>query len=263
MAKPPIKIVTQNIFLSKRLKKLVQFINDHRADIYCLQEIRSVKVADKIKDQTGYPYLLSGQINAVYRFKFHNLILTNLTILESGELNFTKKKCVRGSNHAGTAFWVTLKKNDLSFRIYNCHLTLAGIHPQERLKLLEKIIKHSQNYQGPVIICGDMNTALPDQPRNMRVIKWFNRIPISKEEFTRFLRQRKSEAWTFYTLAKKYGFEEAAELHKNTWVFPFTGWGMFGLKLDWMLYKGFVKNNHLLAKPIGDHKAIIGEFSVN
>lgn len=260
---PTLKIITQNIFLSKRLKKLIKFINEQQADIYCLQEIRGQRVAKKISQKTSYPFLLSESTTAMYRYKMHNLFLTKLKILKSGHLLFLKPRKVRGSSSAGLSFWATLKKDSKKFRIYNCHLSVAGVHPQERLKLLQKIIKHSQKFNGPVIICGDMNTVLPDKPRNIRIVKWFTKTPLTKDELIQFKRERKNEAHDFYALAKKLGFAEAAELHKNTWVLPFTRWELFGLKLDWMLYKGLVKHNHTVGKPIGDHKAIIGEFLIN
>ena len=231
--------------------------------MYCLQEIRGQRVAKKISQKTNYPFLLSESTTAMYRYKMHNLILTKLKILKSGHLLFVKPRKIRGSNSAGLSFWATLKKDSKEFRIYNCHLSVAGIHPRERIKLLEKIITHSQKFTGPVIICGDMNTVLPAKPRNIKLIKWLLKIPLTKEEFVRLRREQKNEAQEFYRSAKKFGFEETAEMYKNTWVLPFTKWELFGLKLDWMLYKGLVKNNHSVGKPIGDHKSVIGEFLIN
>ena len=133
-----------------------------KADVFCLQEITRQKVAERIKKHTNLPYIISGRIRAFLHIRFHNAIFTKLPVSEQGELTFTKS--LNTDNHfTGKALWITVKYQQRLIRIYNCYLNINRCGMKDRKEALLGIIKHSDKFEGPIIICGDMNTAIPQK----------------------------------------------------------------------------------------------------
>jgi endonuclease/exonuclease/phosphatase (EEP) superfamily protein YafD len=237
-------------------------MNREQADVYCLQEIRNLKTAERISRKTGYEFIISSGWRAFYRMKLHTAIFTNMQKDNHGELDFTKTRRVYGNHFGGKALWVNLKIGKKIIRIYSCHLSPTGLSIEKRLSVLEEILNHSQKFHGPILIGGDMNTTLPEKGKGTRLIRWWSRIPRVDIVKNRG-KFRQNEKHAFYEQLKSSGFEESLSLDKNTWVLPYTKKEMFKLKLDWLIYKNLDKISAKLGPIIGDHKSIIGEFMIN
>ena len=256
-----IKVVTQNCFLSIRTAKVVRLMQQTKADVFCLQEITRQKVAERIKKYTGLPYIISGRIRAFLHIRFHNAIFTKLPIRQQGELTFTKP--LNTDNHfTGKALWITVKYQQRLIRIYNCYLNINRCGMKDRKDALLGIIKHSNNFEGPIIICGDMNTAISQKNYQRRLAKLIQRVPYPTfEEVGQYA--YKSEKYLFYDTLQKSGFREVCDIEKNTWGFPlpFIRPAIFNLKLDWFLIKNFSDYSYRFGPFIGDHKSIITELT--
>ncbi|OGG04911.1 hypothetical protein A2Z33_06455 [Candidatus Gottesmanbacteria bacterium RBG_16_52_11] len=254
-------IVTQNCFYGRTLKGILSLISATCADIYCLQEVTSEAFLQAIRLRTGYRYLMSSAVKSpLPGVRFRNAVLTNSDCREQGEIIWNRKGRKR-SYFAGRAFWVTVMTGGSLVRIYNCHLNVTGNGMTERRIMLTGIIRHADTFRGPVIICGDMNTVIPDRHRYRFAVSLMHRIPAPQPEiYGRFADL--NERYYFYDTAKNYGFEETADLSANTWRMPLTQREAFGLKLDWILYRGLVKIRGRTGGWIGDHRAVIGEFAI-
>lgn len=251
--------LTQNCFFSKTLKKVIKLVNETRCDVYCLQEISGVKTAEKIKLETGLNYTISNGNRALLRIFNHNAVFTNLPIIDSGEFTFTKSVGKKGV-FAGKVLWVVVEKLGRRYKFYNCHLGLRKLGMDERAQILDTILKDASGFDGPVVVCGDMNTIIPDKKDKRRLVQFLHKFPSPKKEKLAHYAD-KNEKHVFKDAAEKNGFHEVADLDVNTWVFPFTKKELFNLKLDWFLVKGFAKVDHLIGEAIGDHKSILCRLS--
>lgn len=255
-----IKVVTQNCFWSRRIDDICLLMDESTADIYCFQEITTQQIADELKKHSGLNYLISRRFKVFFSY-FHNVIFTNLSVLDWGEIEYRKPKKNIMVPIYGKVLWAELIFNGQKVRVYNCHLMVVGQGMLERKTILLDIIRHSSKFDGPVIICGDMNTSVPGIKYQRKLAQFWLRfsIPDEKEigDYT-----NKNEKYLFYDTAVSRGFREITDLAKNTWRMPLINKELFNLKLDWMLYKGFTKKAYRLGEYIGDHRAIIGEYTV-
>ena len=129
----------------------------------------------------------------------------------------------------------------------------------ERNFILKTILEDATKFKGPTIICGDMNTVIPDPTNHRKLVKWWHKFPDPDPKlFGDYA--FKNERYLFSDTASKFGFKEVADLGLNTWCIPFIPIEAFNLKLDWMLYKGFSRSSYKLGPWIGDHRAIIGKL---
>jgi endonuclease/exonuclease/phosphatase (EEP) superfamily protein YafD len=251
-------VVTQNCFFSKRTKKVIRLINSTQADVYCLQEITSKKIAEYIKLKTGYDYIISEKTRAVGKIHFHNAIFTKLKVHASDEINYTK---TTGKNFAGKAFWSILEKNGYLVKVYNCYLSINCMSMKQRSDIQEKILTDANEFDGRIVICGDMNTTITENKVLRKFLKILHGVPSPlAEEVAEYA--EKNEKYIFYDTAQKHGFIEISGLHENTWVVPLINMALFNLKLDWVLAKGFTDTSSVLGYFLGDHRYIIGNFTL-
>lgn len=258
-----IKVVTQNCILGLRNPKVVRFMKKQMADVYCLQEITGVRACERIKKQTKYPYLLSNGNRAFLHFHQHNAIFTHLPILENGEIVEYRKEFDGSNYYVGRALWVTVNTNGKSVRIYNCYFNISRCGMKDRDLAIRSIFKHSIKFDGPIIICGDMNTCIPSKKLHRKLIKWFHKVPLPEPfEFGKYALM--NEKYHFAKIAKEHGFTEVADLEHNTWTFPLPRIKLKipDYKLDWFLIKNFKSYTCQLGPYIGDHKSIISELTL-
>lgn len=258
-----LKVITQNCFFGKKCRQVAKLINEQKPDICCLQEVTCTAYAERIKKNTDYNYLVS-KLGQTYfsKYKLHNAIFTNLPVLEQGEKFWLKKRKSRFNPYAGVAFWAIVKKNNKKFLIYNCHFNVRGQGMEERKEMITEIAVQTSRFNYPVIICGDMNTALPDKKSLRKLVRLIHKIPDPQPEICGDFTD-KNEKYFFLDTIQKCGFKELADLEKNTWRFFITKKEMFNLKLDWMLYKNCRALTSRLGDWIGDHRSIIGELISN
>src|SRR3990167_3868404 len=159
-----LKAITQNCFFGKKVKEISNLIIKHQPDICCLQEVTGEALAEKIKINTNFKYLLSKTFYTLFpRIKFHNAIFTNLPVLKQGEKYWLKKRGARINRFAGIALWAVIKKGSTKFLLYNCHFNVTGQGMEDRKEMVVDIVNQACKFNCPVIICGDMNTVIPDK----------------------------------------------------------------------------------------------------
>lgn len=255
-----IKVVTQNCFFGKKYREIIKLITYEKPDVSCLQEVTGRIYAEKIKKCTGYKYLLSKSSQTYFsRFKLYNAIFTNLPILKSGEKFWLKKKRSRFNPYAGVVLWAVVKKNNQKFLVYNCHFNVSGQGMEERKEMITEIAVQASKYKHPVIICGDMNTVIPDKKSLRKLVQLFHRFPTPDSKICGEFAD-KNEKYYFLNAVQQFGFKELGDLEKNTWRDIITKRELFKLKLDWMLYKNCQLLKSQLGNWIGDHRSVIGEL---
>jgi len=228
--------------------KILPVMSDCPADIFCFQEAGEVKKALSQFSQLHNFSRVDAQANN------NNLILSRFPVLQSGEITFPNYGKARFEN----CLWVDLKTGDKKIRIYNCHFGIIGVGPRQRAEQLEIVVKHALAANCPVIICGDLNTTIPNTGMKRTLTRIFHREPL-----TSMVIEDKAfdsdERYPFAALAEKWGFKEAADLSQSTWcVIPFGfAFEIFKLKLDWFLTHGLQVKTVSLGSYISDHRSIL------
>ena len=107
------------------------------------------------------------------------------TILDSGDFWLSETPHVAGSKSFNSAFprlctWVLLKKGDISFYVFCCHLDhiLDGTRLEQSKVLTEQIIKINSKSL-PVVLAGDFNESPNGEVRSQIDQNLFLKDPIS------------------------------------------------------------------------------------
>lgn len=271
-----ITLVTQNCFFSKLNRKVINLVNDTKADVFCFQEIRNEKTAERIRKRTGYKYVLSKPVKAILGATLHNAIFTNLRVIETGDMNYRKTPgksnrrafwafLDRNEMFAGKVFWAIVEKGETQIKIYNSYLSMNGVGIEERQSILESILNDAKKFDGPTVICGDMNTVTAETKIQQKVFEMWCGLPKPNPEFLKNF-SSESEKFVFYETAQKNGFKEISDVNDGTFVFPLSNpvfkKPLFNLKLDWFMIKGFSGSETFSSAYIGDHRAIIGKLTI-
>jgi endonuclease/exonuclease/phosphatase family metal-dependent hydrolase len=257
-----LKVITQNCFFGKTANQVSALINKNQPDVCCLQEVTGIRFANTIKEKTLYNYLLSDPIKTpIPGLTFHNAIFTKLKISEHGELNWNKTRRMWVDKFGGKSLWAKITKGETSFIIYSCYFAVTDQGMEERKTMITEIAENAIKYKSPVIICGDMNTTIPNKGLLRFVVQSWHRFPTPNNKILGKLAD-KNERYLFLNTVSKFGFKELGDFHKNTWREMLTGKELFSLKLDWMLYRNCSAISSKLGRFIGDHKAIIGNLSL-
>ena len=168
------KVMTYNIRMFNKYKwineedideKIIQFIEDKKPDILCLQEYA---VDKRIRLNFPYKYITSGKKKS----SFGQAIYSKYKIINKGSLNF--------SNSNNNAIFVDVLKNKDTVRIYNVHLESLKINPKaeeitqentEKVRLrvekafkiqanqVELIKQHQSKFKHKSVLCGDFNNT--------------------------------------------------------------------------------------------------------
>jgi endonuclease/exonuclease/phosphatase family metal-dependent hydrolase len=230
------------------------------ADVICLQEMPDAK--DKFRNspklgayQKFIPKLNNTEDKNKPGFN-HNVLLSRHPILSAEEIifpKFSEKSAVLES-----AIKADIKVGEKIVRLYTCHLNITQTGIIARLRQLDTILKDAVNWDGPIIICGDMNTAMPKNQIIRRIFKWWHKWPneeigVSKEH------KNLAEKEILHNRFKEHGFKELLDLNQPTWApFPLRSSGieLFKLKLDWFLVKNLHAAEATLGRYISDHRPV-------
>ncbi len=148
--------------------KIAKFIKKENPDILCIQEYHLI--GDKKGKIIDYPYKYIKTVTK--NAKFGQAIFSKYKIVNQGSLDFNKTQ--------NNAIYIDIIKKQDTIRIYNLHLESLGLNVNkenfgeknsERLmarlskefvkqqQQVEKIKKHRQECNYPVIITGDFNNT--------------------------------------------------------------------------------------------------------
>jgi len=255
-----IKIVTQNCFLGLPFWKVKRLMRETQADVVCLQEVTSQWFVKKVNKLSKHEVVITKPERALAVLAMRNATLSRLPLWTSGELKYERLTRKRKNPLAGQVLWADVKSGKTLVRIYNCHMAVFGIGMEDRAEMLSDIAKHAKKFTGPVVICGDMNTMMPERRPAWWVAKIWGRFPNPSSEVSDY--QHLGEKYYFKDMALKHGFTEMGNIDRQTWRMPFLRWGFWQPKLDWMMYKGLSPVDYKLGPWIGDHRGVIATLEV-
>lgn len=256
-----IKIITQNCFLTIPKKEISALILKEQADIYCFQEITSLKFVEYICLKANYNFASSRPYKSLRVLRFHNVILSKYPIVESGEFTLMRPKTVKNDIFSGKVAWSIIKSKLGPIKVFNCHFNPFHQGIEERSQMLKLITFIAKKYPGPVVICGDMNTIVPHGKPYRKIIRLWSKFPVpNADKLGEFAKV--SEKYYFFKTAAEAGFQELADINQSTWRMLVVMKHRMQLKLDWMLYRNLQAVSCELGPWIGDHRAIIGELKV-
>ncbi len=231
-------------FTVTKPEKVFPVIKNLNPDIICLQE------ADKLAVVSEYTIIRSQSK------KCTNVILSRFPVITKGELIFPKLSWRQLEN----AVWADIRIQSATLRIYNCHFGIVGFGPRQRAEQLKFVFEHAQNFNGPIIICGDFNTTIPE--RGWR--RLWTQIFHLEGNSTMNVDGRSFVTDERYALAEwalGHGFKEELDLNRTTWCINLFGssYEVFNLKLDWFLTKNIKTADLKLGPYISDHRYIYAE----
>lgn len=233
-------------FTWTKFSKISPFLESSHADIFCLQEAEKLRLA-----LDTFPRLKN--LHRVLPRDSHNrnLILSAFPIRESGEIVYVTHRDRLLEN----TLWATVEIDGSLVKIYNCHLGIVGFGPRERAEQLRLVTRDARQHRGPVIICGDMNTTIPEPGFRRKIIQTFHRQP-SESLYVDGQLVESDERYTFLNIAREEQFEEAIDIERATWGVSSLNWDLFGLKLDWLLMRELQKPHITLGDYISDHRSV-------
>lgn len=233
-------------FTWTNFSKIAPRLESTTADIFCLQESEKLRVhIDSLPRLKNLHRVLPRDAHN------RNMILSAYPIRESGEIVYTP----RHKHLLENTLWACVEIDGTLVKIYNCHLGILRFGPRDRVEQLRLITEDARQHNGPVIICGDMNTASPAPGLRRRIIQAFNRQPTSSFYVDgRFV--DKDERHTFLDVARQDRFDEMIDLDRATWGISSLNWDLFNLKLDWLLVRELQKPHITLGDYISDHRSV-------
>lgn len=259
-------IMGRGIVNNRAYKKIGEFIAKQDPDIFCAQEVPlSQSKADFLFGNTSYQHYTPASYhhdddqNTNLVFSKHPITYATEKIIGGKDNRIINILGFTGPSFISKCEITTVEKK---LRVYNCHLQLVGVGIKERLDLIQQVYDDAQDFDGPVIITGDMNTTVPKRGFGRWFIKRFHKVPpsslvINNEYYA------KDERHIFAELAQKNGFSTTTDISRTTWVLPIVPVPLFGLKLDWMLVKNIESITANIGPVMGsDHRPIIAELVV-
>lgn len=246
--------------------RVVWYTKEHAADIMCIQEARvDSDLIKRVREIKKYDAVIPQKHSVYGGLPNTNVILTTHEIVDHGEYHFnTPEDHIENKlkdKDTGFYVWADIRIEDTVVRVYNCHLKVIGVGIKERLKSLKHITKHAALFNGPTIICGDMNSLIPRSGIFRFFIKWFHNIKRQSMIVDGKYKLRDERVF-FSEEAGKHGFADALPIKKATWAIPYTSFELFKMKLDWMLNKGFAKAEAHMGPYISDHRPVHAQFII-
>lgn len=238
-------------------RKAVPVLKSVNSDIICLQEMTDAKEKlSKIPELNNYhkfiPKNNSLSHNHTHGFN-HNVLLSKHPILKADELafpNFSPKNLP-----IENAIRAEVKIHEKTVRLYVCHFVIKNMGLLTRLKQIEHILADAIDWQGPIIICGDMNVAMPKNQIARRIVKWWHSWP-SEDMKLEIQHKKLSEKEIFHEKISRHGFTESLDLNQATWSPLRMGLEMFKLKLDWFMVKNLQTVKASVGGYVSDHRLI-------
>lgn len=256
-----IKIITQNCFLGMPFWKVRRLVNEIQPDVVCLQEVTSRWFVKRVNGRDKHEVAMTNPEKMLTVLTSRNATLSRLPIGQRGELKYERLTRKRVNPLAGQVVWADIKQGKTIIRIYNCHMAIFGIGMEDRAEMLSDIAKHAKKFAGPVVICGDMNTMMPERRPGWWLAKAWARFPNPSPAVGDY--SWLGEKYFFMDMAKRHGFTEMGDIDRQTWRMPFLRWGFWRPKLDWMMYRGLTPVDYRLGPWIGDHRGVIATLKVN
>lgn len=145
----------------KRICKLIDFINNEKIDVLCLQEV-NVKVYNYLKDNLKGYRLLGEDRGSFKKSNEYNLIIVKkgYKIVKSKTYSLSKKINKKGSKFLFNMFprictVVHLKRGNNKYMVVNTHLSVL-LNRKKQLMVIDKIIMDEKDGEN-VIFAGDLN----------------------------------------------------------------------------------------------------------
>lgn len=238
-------------------RKVKPYLTKTPADIIALQETcdaeKLLKNVEELKKFELYIPKRNKRNEVRAREYNNNVILSRYPITRTYEVSFPRLNDKINLENCSVAE-VQISQHIL--RVYNCHLGIFRVGIATRLKQLEHILSDSLDHKGPVIICGDMNVAVPKNSLNRKIICAWHQEPTA-ELLVNGKIFKGDERELFNDRLTESGFKEVANLTFPTWSPLKTDvWEMFKLKLDWFATKDLNVLDHTLGGYISDHRFI-------
>ena len=238
-----------------RLKNIARYLHTSPADIIALQEACDTEqLIDQVPALKGYfsffpKRSLSSHVGT-NGFN-QNSILSKYPIVDQKEIDFSNIPSKSPLEHCSRTD-IQIKRHTL--RVYNTHFEIFRTGPLTRLKQLEVIAKDASNHNGPIIICGDLNTSIPQAGWKRFFVRLLHRVPkheLPEDPLIRDLAEKVS----FYHAVIKWGFKEALHLHQTTWSpFKTKFWEPLNQKLDWLITKNLRVIKAMQGPYVSDHR---------
>ncbi len=151
--------------------KIVPALENIHTDILCLQEAEEARERlHKIRALWGFELVTPS------RGYNQNVILSRFPVLNQGDVVFPKFVNTWLEN----ALWADIAVSGTVLRVYNCHFGIVGAGPSSREQQLGYIFDHAESHNGPVIVCGDLNTTIPRQGLRRKLVQLFHLQPEKK-----------------------------------------------------------------------------------
>lgn len=265
-----LKLLTWNIMGKRPLvtpgvRNMERYITSHDLDVICLQENPHGERILRKQNRDTFPYKVTSS-RMVGFLHNANTIFSKYPITNSGVITFSLKENRDMQNLVGMrdshiCIWADIAyATNKVIRIYNCHLKLIAATVENRLRAVTQVFHHATSFDGPVIICGDMNTVMPQGKISRNIIRWFNSI---EEGILPSHMLKNDERYVFRDQADIHNFYDLLDITKPTWAFPRTSIELFRLKLDWVLVKNGMKGNAKKGPyTFSDHAPIHAEIEI-
>lgn len=232
-----LSLLSYNLFFNKAINGLLTIIQNTKPDIITVQEINTSQNNLHILDSIGYK--LADYSNSFYKFGTIYGIATyynpsTISFIKSESVSLTRSiyeiflAILQGGNKPRTLLSTHFRgiKNNKNFVVHNLHLSHIGTN-SIRIKQIKKTLYTLQNEKLPCIVVGDFN------------------YPYGRKEFE--------------TIFHKYDFEEASNSILFTFEKKILGFFKVSLKLDYVLYRKFLKatSNLLTNEHYSDHYPLL------
>lgn len=241
--------------------KIVRYIEEHEADVVCLQEFPLEDSDSKLEllRKIGYevhvgPSFHTPRSSAV-------LTLTKHRTSALGEQIYTLPPGMGGPlvDEDSRVLWFDCTIGEKTVRIYACHFAIRGLGIRERLWVLDQVLEHAKGTTLPTVICGDMNTVVPKSGWRRKVAYYGHKI-LDESQVVDGKMYNGAEAELFNKRAEAAGFRETFPIDTPTWALPYTSIEYTSLKLDWVLTKGLEVRSKTMGPYITDHRPVFVEL---
>ncbi|MBL8030596.1 MAG: endonuclease/exonuclease/phosphatase family protein [Candidatus Doudnabacteria bacterium] len=238
-------------------KRAVPVLTSQNSDIICLQEMTDANEKLLNTPELNHYYKFIPKNNSLSHDHTpgfnHNVLLSKHPILNASELIFPQfsSKNLPIEN----AIRAEIEIHGKIVRFYVCHFVIKKMGLLTRLKQIEYILADAIEWQGPIIICGDMNVAMPKNQIARKIVKWWHSWP-NEEMHLGAEHKKLSEKEIFHRKISDHGFTESLDLNQATWSPLRIGLEMFKLKLDWFLVKNLQTVKASVGGYVSDHRLI-------
>lgn len=238
--------------------KILPFIKQQQPVVVCLQEMTEAAKKLGLGSLSGYQVFIPSRNLASVRAygSNHNVILSKYPLVKCRDI-MLPKNLVPQDAVAEAVSYAAVNIAGRTIHIYNCHFPIIDAGPKSRLKILKYLFLQAPDNGEPVIICGDFNVTIVKPGMSRRLIQWWHREHNQELYFDgKFLTT--DERFAFNGLAEANGYKEAFNLNTPTWSPFYTKlWELFGLKLDWLMYKNLEVMQAKMGPYISDHKPLM------